>query len=58
MQATPMREFERSLIECPDGQSFLPVARCTDQTLAASPTYSKLLTTFVRLWPDRSIAVI
>ena len=26
MQATPMREFERSLIECPDGQSFLPVA--------------------------------
>lgn len=26
MQATPMREFERSLITCPDGQSFLPVA--------------------------------
>lgn len=26
MQATSMREFERSLIECPDGQSFLPVA--------------------------------
>lgn len=26
MQATPMREFERSLIACPDGQSFLPVA--------------------------------
>lgn len=26
MQATPMREFERSLIECADGQSFLPVA--------------------------------
>lgn len=26
MQATPMREFERSLIECTDGQSFLPVA--------------------------------
>lgn len=26
MQATPMKEFERSLIECPDGQSFLPVA--------------------------------
>lgn len=26
MQATPMKEFERSLITCPDGQSFLPVA--------------------------------
>ena len=26
MQATSMREFVRSLIECPDGQSFLPVA--------------------------------
>lgn len=26
MQATPMREFERSLIMCPDGQGFLPVA--------------------------------
>lgn len=26
MQATPMKEFERSLIECPDGQGFLPVA--------------------------------
>lgn len=26
MQATSMREFERSLIECPDGQRFLPVA--------------------------------
>ncbi len=26
MQATPMREFGRSLLECPDGQSFLPVA--------------------------------
>ena len=26
MQATSMKEFERSLIECPDGQSFLPVA--------------------------------
>ena len=26
MQATPMKEFERSLIECSDGQSFLPVA--------------------------------
>ncbi len=26
MQATPMKEFDRSLIECPDGQSFLPVA--------------------------------
>ena len=26
MQATSMREFERSLIECPDGQNFLPVA--------------------------------
>ena len=26
MQATPMKEFERSLIVCPDGQGFLPVA--------------------------------
>lgn len=26
MQATPMKELERSLIECSDGQSFLPVA--------------------------------
>lgn len=26
MQATPMKEFERSLIACPDGQGFLPVA--------------------------------
>ena len=26
MRATPMKEFERSLIECTDGQSFLPVA--------------------------------
>mgnify|MGYP000582769262 CR=1 FL=1 len=34
MQATPMKEFERSLIECSDGQSFLPVLRCTGPTLA------------------------
>ena len=26
MQATPMKEFERSLTVCPDGQGFLPVA--------------------------------
>ena len=26
LQATPMKEFERSLIECEDGQRFLPVA--------------------------------
>ena len=36
------------------GRAFCRWLRCTDPTLAASPTYSKLLTTFVRLWPDRS----
>ena len=53
-QATSMREFERSLIECPDGQSFLPVAAVYGPTLAASLTCSRLLTIFVRRWQGRS----